>query len=77
MPGIVIRAEIDSEWTLAGRDNPYSPNGSGEWSPDADYGDIFSYFVSRPGTFTMEQLAWWKQLEAYNYYMNTCDYHAR
>ena len=21
-------------------------------------------------TFTMEQLGWWKQLEAYNYFMN-------
>ena len=46
--------------------DPYSPNWSDEWSPDVvqwtsiEDGDIFSYFISRPGTFTMEQLASWK-----------------
>ena len=61
---------------LSLEEDPYSPNRSGEWSPDVakwpsiEYGDIFSYFISRPGTFTMEQLASWKQLEAYNYFKN-------
>ena len=41
-------------------EDPYSPNRSGEWRPDVarwpsiEYGDIFTYFISMPGTFTME-----------------------
>ena len=50
--------------------------GNAKWSPDVarwpkiEYGDIFSYFISRPGTFTLQQLASWKLLEAYNYFKN-------
>ena len=57
-------------------DDPYSPDRSGEWSSDVrywpkiEYGDIFSYFISRPGTFTLQQLTSWRQLEAYNYFKN-------
>ena len=57
-------------------DAPYSPSRSGEWSsdvrlwPQIEYGDIFSYFITRPGTFTLQQLASWRQLEAYSYFKN-------
>lgn len=34
------------------------------------HGNIFAYFIKRPGTFTLQQLASWKQLEAYNYFKN-------
>ena len=50
---------------LSLEEHPYSRNRNGEWSPDVarwpriEYGDIFTYFISRPGTFTMEQLASW------------------
>ena len=36
--------------------------------PKIEYGHIFGYFISRPGTYTQEQLLSWKQLEAYNYF---------
>ena len=61
---------------LAIKDDPYSPSRSGEWSSDVrywpkiEYADIFSYFIARPGTFTFQQLASWRQLEAYNYFKN-------
>ena len=62
---------VDSRWwsslfTQQGR----------RWSPDVapwpsiGYGDFFSYFISTPATFTMEQLASWKQLKACNYLKN-------
>ena len=57
---------------LAIKDDPYSPSRSGEWSSDVrywpkiEYADIFSYFIARPGTFTFQQLASWRKLEAYN-----------
>ncbi|MCG8623863.1 MAG: hypothetical protein MJE68_17960, partial [Proteobacteria bacterium] len=35
-----------------------------------EYGHMFAYFISRPGTYTQEQLLSWKQLEAYNYFEN-------
>ena len=58
------------------KDDPYSPDRSGEWSSDVrywpkiEYGDIFLYFISRPGTFTLQQLTSRRQLEAYNYFKN-------
>ena len=61
---------------LSLQDDPYSPDRSGQWSielvwwPKIEYGDIFSYFISRPGTFTLQQLTSWRQLEAYNYFKN-------
>ena len=36
--------------------------------PRIEYGNIFGYFINRPGTYTQEQLLSWKQLEAYNYF---------
>lgn len=61
---------------LSVKDDPYSPDRSGNWSPDVrlwpkvEYPEIVYYFITRPGTFTLEQLASWKQLEAYNYFKN-------
>ena len=34
--------------------------------PPVEFGNIFGYFVSRPGLYTQEQLLAWKQLDAYN-----------
>ena len=36
--------------------------------PPVEFGHIFAYFIQRPGTYTMEQLLSWKQLEGYNYF---------
>ena len=50
------------------KDNPYSPSRSGEWSLDIcywtkiEYVNFFSYFIAKPGTFTFQQLASWRQL---------------
>ena len=59
------------------QDDPYQADeGSKKWSsdvtrwPKVEHGDIFAYFITRPGTFTLQQLASWKQLEAYNYFKN-------
>ena len=30
-----------------------------------------SYFMSKPGTFKLQQLTFWRQLEAYNYFKNS------
>ena len=38
--------------------------------PPLEYGHIFTYFIRRPGLYTQEQLLSWKQLEAYNYFLN-------
>ena len=35
-----------------------------------EYGHVFAYSISRPRTYTQEQLLLWKQLEAYNYFEN-------
>ena len=57
-------------------DDPYSPKRGSEWSsdvrywPKVEYADIFSYFITRPGTFTLQQLTSWRQLEAYNCFKN-------
>ena len=61
---------------LSVNDDPYLPCHSekfcsdmSQW-PKIEYGHIFAYFISRPGTYTQEQLLSWKQLEAYNYFEN-------
>ena len=36
--------------------------------PKIEYGHIFAYFVTRPGTYTQQELVSWKQMEAYNYF---------
>ena len=57
-------------------DDPYLPINAARFLPDMslwpkiEYGHIFSYFVTRPGTYTQEQLLSWKQLDAYNYFAN-------
>ena len=57
--------------TLKG--DPYLPENNGfcldmtNW-PRMEYGHIFAYFITRPGTYTQEELISWKQLEAYNYF---------
>ena len=35
--------------------------------PKIEYSHIFAYFITRPGTFTQQELVPWKQMEAYNY----------
>jgi len=54
-------------------DNPYSPSHAAtqrnfalmsQW-PKIEYGHIFAYIISRPGTYTQEQLLSWKQLEGF------------
>ncbi|XP_019861952.1 PREDICTED: uncharacterized protein LOC109590481 [Amphimedon queenslandica] len=55
-------------------DDPYLPENNVHFTsemrnwPNLEFGHIFTYFVTRPGLFTQEQLMSWKQLEAYNYY---------
>lgn len=38
--------------------------------PSVEYGHIFSYLITRPGVYTLEQLLSWKQLEGYNYFQS-------
>ena len=38
--------------------------------PKIEYGHIFAYFITRPGTYTQQELVSWKQLEAYNYFQS-------
>ena len=59
---------------LAISDDPYIPENDVHFTsemrnwPNLEFGHIFTYFVSRPGLFTQEELMSWKQLEAYNYF---------
>lgn len=61
---------------LTVKDDPYMPCNAARFRPEMslwpkiEYGHIFAYFVSRPGTYTQEQLLSWKQLDAYNYFVN-------
>ena len=34
--------------------------------PPVSFGDIFCYFIDRPGVYTKQQLLQWRSLEAYN-----------
>ena len=58
------------------QDDPNLMDRSGQWSeelvssPKIEYEIICSYFISRPGTFTLQLLTSWRQLEAYNYFKN-------
>ena len=58
------------------QDDPFSPENESRFVDDmaiwprVEYGHIFTYFISRPGVYTQEQLLSWKQLESYNYFLN-------
>jgi len=51
--------------------NPYSPSHANKFRSDmsqwlkVEYGHIFAYIISRPETYTQEQLPSWKQLEGF------------
>ena len=54
-------------------DDPYVSNDNFvtdmvSW-PSIEYGHIFSYLITRPGLYTLEQLLSLKQLEGYNYFL--------
>ena len=36
--------------------------------PDLEYGDIYSYLIDTPGSYTKENLKAYKSLEAYNFF---------
>ena len=36
--------------------------------PPVEYGNIFCYFIERPGVYTQQQLMQWKSMDAYNFY---------
>ena len=61
---------------LSIEDDPYLPENDARFTdnmsvwPTVEYGNIFAYFIERPGVYTQEQLLSWKQLEAYNYFQN-------
>ena len=61
------------------QDDPYSLDRIGQWSTELvswskmEYEDILSYFISRPSTFTLQQLSSWIELKAYNYYKDNID----
>ena len=38
--------------------------------PPVEYGNIFCYFIERPGVYTQEQLLQWKSIDAYNYFIS-------
>ena len=44
-------------------------NDMSKWPP-IEYGDIFFYFIERPGIYTRQQMKQWKSLEAYNYFQS-------
>ena len=58
------------------KDDSYLPDRSSDWSADVDnwpkmtYGNIFSYFISKPCMYMLQLLTSWRQLEAYNYIKN-------
>ena len=58
------------------KEDPYTPCNAARFCPEMslwpkiEYGHIFAYFISRPGKYTQEQLLSWKQLDAYNYFVN-------
>jgi hypothetical protein len=59
---------------LSLEDDPYSPDerfcsDMTRW-PKIEYGHIFAYFITRPGTYTQQELISWKQMEAYNYFQS-------
>ena len=61
---------------LSIQDDPYSSekkhrftDGLATW-PQIEFGHTFTYFVSRPGVYTQEQLLSWKQMDAFNYFQS-------
>ena len=55
-------------------DDPYLPKNEVRFSddmttwPQIEFNDIFTYFISRPGLYTQEQLLSWEQLDSYNFF---------
>ena len=61
---------------LKENDDPYAPhnrakfvNDMSMW-PKIEFGNIFMYFIERPGVYTRMQMIQWKSLNAYNYFRN-------
>ena len=61
---------------LKEEDDPYADNNSekfiddlASWPP-IEYGNIFCYFIERPGVYTKQELMQWKSLNAYNYFQS-------
>ena len=61
---------------LKENDDPYAPhnrakfvNDMSMW-PNIEFGNIFLYFIERPGVYTRKQMMQWKSLNAYNYFRN-------
>ena len=65
------RARYVEKLHLIGLNDSHSDSNSAHFKndlklwPAVEYGH-FSYFVTRPGLYTQEQLLAWKQLDAYN-----------
>ena len=60
---------IEADPYIPGNDNKYLSDNMAQW-PRVEYGNIFAYFVQRPGVYTQEQLLSYKQLDSYNYFQN-------
>ena len=59
---------------LSIQDDPYLLTNNGRFVSDMttwpriEFGDIFGYFITRPGVYIQQQLLSWKQLYAFNYF---------
>ena len=75
MPGLFCPEQIQGKLQLLGLnkedEDPYKSTNFVDdmtlWPP-VSYGDIFCYFIDRPGVYTKQQLLQWRSLKAYNYY---------
>ena len=61
---------------LAEEDDPYAQQNGGKFVDDVskwpvvEYGNIFFYYIERPGVHTGCELMQWKSLEAYNFFQS-------
>ena len=59
---------------LSIEDDPFLPKNGNRFAdslsnwPQTEFGHIFTYFVSRAGAYTQEQLLSWKKMDAYAYF---------
>ena len=57
-------------------DDPYDPVNSHNFVddmirwPPVEYGNIFCYYIQRPGVYTKQQLLQWKSLDVFNYFQS-------